>query len=318
MATKTRSSAVPSRHAAHRDSFAHSVKNEMCLKMPQGAEARAEIAAMTLTAADLSAGGSVKYTTENLAVARRIVRHVREGLGLAADVEVAHGMRGGRTYRVRVRDGGALLAALGLRLDGGCDLAVDGLGRSERAAVIRGAFLAGGSISNPSKNYHAELVVESERFAGTLLGLLGEFGICANIFTRKERFVLYLNEGDSIVALLALTGAHSSILKLENVRIFKETRNNVNRAVNCETANINKTVNAALNQIHSIRTIDDMLGLAALPMSLRETAQLRLDHPEATLQELCELSGTSKSCMNHRLRKINSIAQMLSEEVASK
>ena len=103
-------------------------------------------------------------------------------------------------------------------------------------------------------------------------------------------------------------------MNLENVRILKETRNNVNRAVNCETANINKAVDAALVQIRSIELIDREMGLGKLSASLQEAARLRLQYPEATLQELCELSGTTKSGMNHRLRKINAIARDITGE----
>ena len=123
--------------------------------------------------------------------------------------------------------------------------------------------------------------------------------------------MVYLNEGDGIAALLTLIGAYSSILNLENVRVLKEMRNNVNRAVNCETANINKTVNAAMTQVMNIHKIERTIGLGSLSVPLREAAELRLANPEATLTELCELGGTTKSGMNHRLRKINAIAQEL-------
>lgn len=144
-----------------------------------------------------------------------------------------------------------------------------------------------------------------------MLFILQEFEIKAKKNSRKQNYVVYLKEGDSIIKLLALIGAHTSILNFENIRILKEMRNNVNRAVNCETANINKTVIAAIQQLESIQIIEEHLGLDQLSDSLRQAAELRAEHPEATLQELCEMCGTTKSGMNHRLRKINKIAQSL-------
>ena len=141
-----------------------------------------------------------------------------------------------------------------------------------------------------------------------LYSILLKNEIRAKIIHRKQSFVVYLNEGDSISNLLALIGAYSAVLNFENVRVLKEMRNNVNRAVNCETANINKTVNAAMAQLESIRRIEKEIGLENLSDTLREAAELRLEYPEATLSELCELGGTTKSGMNHRLRKLNAIA----------
>lgn len=285
--------------------------------MPE--EPARELAAMTLTAAAIHGSGAnlqLAYSTENLPVAKRIVRIVRDCFGAQARVETSRAItRNART--VIVDDAGPLLEKLGLNADAlrGTESFQVPDEDGARIAILRGAFLAGGSVSNPRKNYHLEIVTDSEPFAVLLRNILDGFAIRSNVVPRRERFVLYLNKGDGIAALLALIGAHASILNLENVRILKETRNNVNRAVNCETANINKTVNAAQTQMDSIRRIERDMGLGRLSAPLREAAELRLEHPEASLQELCELCGTTKSGMNHRLRKINAIARALSEEV---
>jgi len=183
-----------------------------------------------------------------------------------------------------------------------------------KAAMLRGAFLGGGSVSNPKRNYHLEFVHNSESIARLTKSLLAKFDIKAKFIRRKQNYVVYLNEGDGIAAVLAVTGAHTSILNLENVRVMKEMRNNVNRAVNCETANINKTVNAAMAQVNSIQIIEEHIGIEKLSDPLKEAARLRLTYRVATLQELCELCGITRSAMNHRLRKLNAIAEKLHGE----
>ena len=296
-------------------SFSYLAKDEICTR--EISHGRAELAAMTLASGTMSATNgdcTICYTTESLPAAKRLVEIIRSEFGLSPAVRLAS-TRGRSARTVVVAHAADMLDALGVLPDTGTLPAHLISTEQNRISVLRGAFLAGGSVSDPRKNYHLEFVTGTLRFAEVLRDILGGFSIRSNIVPRREHFVLYLNEGDGIAALLALIGAHTSILNMENVRILKETRNNVNRAVNCETANINKTVNAAQTQVNSIRLIDREIGLGQLSAPLREAAELRLDHPEASLQELCELCGTTKSGMNHRLRKINAIARALSGEV---
>ena len=169
-----------------------------------------------------------------------------------------------------------------------------------------------GTISNPKKNYHMEFVFSSKDFAICILNILKSQKIFAKIVSRKSNYVVYLKSGDDISNLLTFVGAYSSVLDLENTRVLKEMRNNVNRAVNCETANINKTVNAALRQLKMIQLIDKKIGIQNLSEPLFQLATLRLSHPEATLSELAEMtSGSTKSGINHRFRKLNKIAEEL-------
>ena len=294
-------------------SFALRAKEEICANPLAQSLPEAELAAMTLTGAlPVQGDGTfgLKYRTESPDVARRLRTLVH-----AMTEEEAAITSGKRALSVTVENGAALLARLGL------DTTLDGSlperalrTRRGRVAVVRGAFLLGGTISDPNKGYHLEFVTAKETFAHLLQKTLHNLGMEAKIFQRKACFVIYLNEGDSIASLLALIGAHTSILDLENVRVLKETRNNVNRIVNCETANINKSVNAAVAQIRNIKLIEQEIGLNKLSAALQEAASLRIQYPEATLQELCELSGTTKSGMNHRLRKINAIARDISGE----
>lgn len=182
-----------------------------------------------------------------------------------------------------------------------------------KRAFLRGAFLCAGSISDPTKFYHFEIVCASQVKARQLQELIQSFEIDAKIVKRKKYDVVYVKEGAQIVELLGLMGAGVSLMNLENVRILKGMRNTVNRKVNCETANINKTVNAAVKQMEDIEYIRDTVGLHRLPENLEETALLRLEYPQASLKELGALLSVpiGKSGINHRLRKISSIAEQL-------
>ena len=182
-----------------------------------------------------------------------------------------------------------------------------------KKAYLRGVFLGGGSISDPEKTYHLEIVTNNEDFAEDVKELLNYFQLGAKVVVRKGNYVVYIKEGENIVNFLNIIGAHSALLNLENVRIYKEMRNNVNRIVNCETANLDKTLNASLRQIENINYIKDSIGLDKLPAGLAEIAELRLKYKEASLKELGEMMNPSigKSGVNHRLRKLDQIAENL-------
>ena len=180
-----------------------------------------------------------------------------------------------------------------------------------KRAFIRGAFLSAGSISNPNKGYHFEIVCTSLPQAKQIQSAMNSFEADAKIVSRKKNQVVYVKEGTHIVDLLNVMGAHEALMNLENVRIVKEMRNSVNRQVNCETANISKTVNAAVRQIEDIVYIRDHMGLESLPDHLREMALLRLKYPDVPLKELGSYLNppVGKSGVNHRLRKLSKIAE---------
>lgn len=182
-----------------------------------------------------------------------------------------------------------------------------------KRAFIRGAFLSSGTISDPNKSYHFEIVAKTERQADELKEVLESFQVGAKIVRRKNHFVVYLKEGSHIVDVLNVMGAHKSLMDLENVRIVKEMRNSVNRKVNCETANISKMINASVKQIEDIQYIEKTIGLSNLPEVLGEMAAVRLEHPDTPLKELGEYLATpiGKSGVNHRLRRISDIADKL-------
>ncbi|MGL5694944.1 MAG: DNA-binding protein WhiA, partial [Peptostreptococcaceae bacterium] len=182
-------------------------------------------------------------------------------------------------------------------------------------AFLRGAFLGGGSISDPEKNYHMEFVTNNEDFANSLKDLINSLGFNSKIVSRKNNYVVYLKESEQISDLLSIIGAHHALLSLQNTKILKEMRNNVNRIVNCETANLSKTVNAAVRQVENIRFIQQTIGINSLPENLQEIAVIREEYEDMTLKELGEMLNPpiGKSGVNHRLRKIEEIANKLRE-----
>ena len=178
-------------------------------------------------------------------------------------------------------------------------------------AFLRGAFLSVGSISDPSKAYHLEFVCPTLEKAEQLRDVIRDFDVEAKIVPRKKYEVVYLKEGAGIVDLLNVMEAHVSLMNLENLRILKEMRNSINRRVNCEAANINKTVSAATRQIMDIEFLRDHYGLSRLPAQLQEMAQVRLENPDCPLKDLGALLDppVGKSGVNHRLRKLSELAE---------
>ena len=179
-----------------------------------------------------------------------------------------------------------------------------------KRAFIRGAFLAAGSMSDPNKSYHFEIVGKTSEQAIQLKELMNAFETDAKIVERKGHHVVYLKEGAQIVDMLNVMEAYVSLMNLENVRILKEMRNSVNRQVNCETANINKTVSAAVRQIEDINILQQAIGLDNLPENLREIAYLRLEYQDAPLKDLGQYLDPpdGKSGVNHRLRRLSELA----------
>ena len=180
-----------------------------------------------------------------------------------------------------------------------------------KRAFLRGAFLSVGSMSDPAKSYHLEFACTGEEKAKQLQAVMADFEIESKIILRKKYYVVYLKEGSGIVDLLNVCEAPISLMNMENLRILKEMRNSVNRRVNCETANIAKTVTAAARQVEDIEYLREHYGLQNLPPALREMAEVRLEYPDAPLKELGEyfIPPIGKSGVNHRLRKLSELAE---------
>ena len=268
---------------------------------------------------------TIKIHTENVAVARKYFTLLKKTFNISTDVSIRRNayLNKNRTYTVTIReheDALRVLHAVKLLDENGevgenLNVVQNVVIQQSccRRAFIRGAFLSSGSISDPEKFYHFEIVCATEEKAEQLKNIIATFGLEAKIVKRKRYYVVYIKEGNQIVDILNVMEAPVTLMELENIRILKDMRNSVNRQVNCETANINKTVSAAVKQIEDIEYIKDTIGLDNLPDNLREIARERLERPEATLKELGEALDppVGKSGVNHRLRKLCDLAGRL-------
>ncbi|MBO8165445.1 MAG: DNA-binding protein WhiA [Brevibacillus sp.] len=308
-------------------SFAAHVKKELTMLEPSECCNRAELSALIRMNGSLQFGAGrvvLDISTENAAIARRIYVLIKKLFQVHAELLVRKKMRlkKNNVYIVRVpQQTNDILQALYI-MDENLSF-YPGIARELtktsccRGAYLRGAFLAGGSVNHPeASSYHLEIFTAYQDFCEALTALANRYRLNAKCIERKKGYVMYIKEGEKITEFLSLIGAHQALLYFEDVRIVKDMRNSVNRLHNCEIANINKTVNAATRQMENIQLIQREIGLENLPPRLREVAELRLLHPDINLKELGELlpSGVvSKSGINHRLRKINEIADKLRE-----
>ncbi len=243
------------------------------------------------------------FHTENLSVARKCFTLIEKTFNIKTEIFIRRNTATDNwSYYLKCK-GIELLAAKNAIVQSSCC----------KRAYIRGAFIASGSMSEPSKSYHFEIVCSTMMRAEFVRDLINSFGLDAKIVKRKKTYVVYLKEGAQIVDVLNIMQAHNALMKLENIRIMKGVRNSINRKVNCETANINKTVSAVVKQMEDITYIRDTVGLDYLPEGLRDVALTRLEHSEASLKELGTLLAVpvGKSGVNHRLRKISEIAEKL-------
>lgn len=180
-------------------------------------------------------------------------------------------------------------------------------------AIVRGAFLGSGSLNNPESKYHLEIILNSKENVKYIINIINKFNINGKILERKQGYSLYIKDGEEISKFLAFIGAGKAVLKFEEIRVVRETRNNVNRIVNCETANLNKIIDASMKQIQAIKTIKQKNAFEKMPENLQEIAELRLANPDISLTELGKMlkQPIGKSGVNHRLKKIQEIAEEL-------
>lgn len=284
-------------------SFSAEVKEELEKIMPQARHCRlAELAAIAEFGCRIGRGTDgemqILIHSENDAVARKYFTLWKKTFNISTDVAKAL-----QSLKITEESAGEGKGVDPILIKSSCC----------KRAYLRGAFLCIGSMSNPEKGYHLEFVCETEKQAAQVQETIHSFDIEAKVVGRKKYNVVYLKEGAGIVDLLNVMGAHVSLMNLENLRIEKEMRNSINRQVNCETANITKTVNAASRQLEDIQLIQTHVGLSGLPEHLREIALVRLAHPEGSLQELGGYLSppVGKSGVNHRLRKLSEIADQI-------
>ncbi|NLU36221.1 MAG: DNA-binding protein WhiA [Clostridiales bacterium] len=311
-------------------SFSSKAKNEICrIELRKSCCKLAELTALIQSSGIIQITGKsrvrLKVSTENASIARRIFMLIKDLYQISPEVLVRKNrrLRKNNSYMLLVTDPDDALNILEsthiLTYDKEGKIRVN-LGSINQGIVqrkcckkayLRGAFLGGGSVSDPEKAYHLEFIANNKQYADSLCRLIREFDLHAKTIPRKNVYVVYLKEGEHIVNLLSLIGAHTALLNFENIRIYKDIRNNINRIVNCETANLSKTINAAVRQIENIEYIRDNIGFSKLAPPLRQVAELRLVHPDASLRELGEMltPKVGKSGVNHRLRKLDKIAE---------
>ena len=270
---------------------------------------------------------SIKVMTENPAVARLFITMIKSYFGAktALSIGEAAPLSKGRSYELIITsemNAEQILREVGiLGVREGSNYLTDGINqdlikkRCCKKALLRGIFLAAGSISDPTKGYHLEIVCAGEYMAQDVKKLINSFGLRSKIVQRKNHYIVYIKECEQIIDFLNILGAHGQLFRFEDVRITRELRNKTNRISNCDSANFEKTVNAAQKQLADIRTIDKARGLQTLPPKLRETALIRLENPEMSLVELAEMFDPplKKSGLNHRLAKLAEIAVKLGQ-----
>ena len=311
-------------------SFSGEVKEELSRQCSDARHCQiAEIAAILSVCGHVSISPEdefqVNIQTENISVARKYFTLLKKTFNIEAEIRIRKNiyLKKSDVYRVQVNsheDTVRILQAAKY-MSPSLEIAED-LSKMNHLVIqrdcckrvfLRGIFLAAGSISDPEKSYHLEIVCSTMERALQVQAILKDFQLDGRIINRKKNQVVYLKEGSQIVELLGLMEASISLMNLENIRIRKEISNNVNRKVNCETANITKTVSAAVKQIEDIRYIETHMGFSQLSEGLEEMAVLRLKHQDATLKELGEMltPPVGKSGVNHRLRKLSRIAEEL-------
>lgn len=304
-------------------SFSSDIKQELCaLHIKSDLQKLALLSGLTHCCGTLRLMRplAVTYHTEQLPVARLIV-DLTKSIYHGADVllekkQQEHRKKPLLDVRVDGRDTRKLMLNTGVLAESD-----DGFYLSPRVPAccisnndaarcfVRGCFLASGVCVDPIRRYHVEILCRNEAFCTELVHLLADYGIAAKVAFRKGRHVLYCREGDDVMSFLALIGANVATLQFENVRAEKETRNYANRTTNCDAANMGKVASASAQQLQAIWHLSQKMPLRDLPAPLFEAAELRINHPESTLQELADLAGIKKSGMNHRLQRLVRLAE---------
>ena len=315
-------------------SFSAQVKNELARIIHENPKVQlSELSAIIRMSGTLKLMGfnklSFVISTENPAIARKVFTLIKNCFGITVEIQVNRqsNLKRNNTYVLSVTyDQGAndILEKVGIIEKEGEHLSWVStipkhlVSRQDgKRAYLRGAFLGSGSVSDPAKMYHLEFSTVNIEISQNLRKLLNSYKLNAKIVTRKNNNVVYIKESEHITDLLNLMGAYNALMHLEDIKIKKQMRNDVNRLVNCETANLNKTVDTSMRQIECINYIMEKQGLDYLPENLHEIAMLRVENPDMSLKELGEIMETplGKSGVNHRLKKIEMIAEELKEKI---
>lgn len=307
-------------------SFAETCREELTkIRLHAKDERLSQLIGLTVTAGGIRLFGkpSVFYQTESVTVAKHIAAlAVSDYMLESMIVEKRRENRSRPIYAVQLsgvdmtgfmtETGALTYGPEGVQMLSEVPAVAERNDETQRA-FLRGCFLGGGTCVDPKRSYHLEIICRAEAVAHKIVSLIEAYRIRPRLTTRKDRYVVYLKGGDDVTGFLALIGANTAVLSLESVRAEKDMRNYINRTSNCETANLDKQVIASLKQRAAIRTVQKLGKWNDLPDSLREAAELRLNYPDATLEQLAELAGIRKSGMNHRLTRLLSFARELEE-----
>lgn len=295
----------------------------------------AELAALIRTTGYISIKGynkfEVEFVMENAVVIRRIFKMIKYLYNVNSEITVkrTNRLKKNNNYSIKVNEDVAIKLLIDTKLSKDSEINIlkfnYGIPKSLvedtccKRAYIRGAFLGCGSISDPEKSYHVEFINSRQKHCRDLESLMNDYDLGVKSIKRKEFYISYLKDSEKIVDLLNIMSAYNSLLNIENIRAIKETRNNINRVVNCETANLSKIVDTSVRQKNSINLLQKYNIIDKLPKGLRELAYLRLENEDASLKELGEMLSPplGKSGVNHRLKKIEKIAdEILMKEVS--
>lgn len=302
--------------------FSQKVKSELVRIKPSHRECKkAELYGLIQTAGVLNIntkGPSLEIKTENAALARKVVslyKELSQGKTTLV-VEKETKLKKRNLYRIRSEVGQTDSVFSQTVVENILDKNVPKLQEECcHRSYLRGLFLGSGSLQNPEKTYHLEIRIADKVFAERLQEYLNantpalKFGL----IERRNEYLLYLKDGESIAVFLTMTQAHRSLLEMENIRIIKEMKNNVNRLVNCEDANIDKTVTASLKQLRAIETLEERGVLSKMPKSFQEVAKIRKQNFDASYLKISQLLGISKSAVSYRLKKIEKEAEKISQ-----
>lgn len=308
-------------------SFNSEIKNELARIKPSRRDCRlAELSAIIHLDGSFHIHGSENFSfntfSENASVARKTFALLQELFSIGTEIRVWDKRRlaKGKRYEINVSPQEGITQVLNelgilddsMRFDYG--IAPRIVKRSCCAiAYLRGAFLAAGAVNDPKKGYHFEIVTTSEKYSQEICRLLERFALKPRVTARKSNFAVYLKESESIVQFLALVGAYQMLFKWIDAKILHEVRNEINRLINCDTANLKRTIEAAQEQISDIRLIEEVLDLNTLTPALKQIADLRIGYPEMNIRELGEMADPklSKSAVNHRLRRVRQLAEAI-------
>lgn len=281
-------------------SFSSDIKEELSKikNLKDKANLEAEFLGYILTGNTSNSNNSLEFITENEFNIEKFYKIL-----FNLEIEYEPSIRG-KVFVANINKNEKVEQLMRLKLDSDEEI---------KKAIVRGTFMGAGSVTDPQKQYHLEIIFEEKNNAEYILNICKEFGVFLKILENKTKFQLYIKDGEEISKFLALIGANKAVMIFEDVRIKKEIKNNVNRLVNCETANLNKIVNAAVDQVNDIKLIQKLKKFDELPEYLKEIALLRLENQDASLKSLGEMleKPIGKSGVSHRLQKIHEIAEEL-------